>query len=284
MRTQLVGTLELDQARLLADLERSTKFHYSEPYTEFLCGRPWKSLMLFTPGGTADDDVISHYDSAKDSSFTTHGEQLPYIRKVIEKFFAVEHMTFARLAVMRENVMLPHCDYVELSDPFAQRRAVHRMHLVLATSKDCLFTEADVVYQMNVGEVWFLDATRPHGAGVLSDFRRVHLLLDFADVAQPGKLLNFAVTPSADIPASSIRSRPAISYPERATLLSLASIADMDNLREIFGIVIKTHYRNDGGADFVWDTMGEIARLSNDDAIIAEVARLHKHCILERDE
>lgn len=283
MHTQLLAKLDLDQERLREDLERSTELHYSEPYTEFLCGRPWKSAMLWAPGGETGDDIIAHYDVTKPSGVTPHGARLPYIREIIEKYFTVEHVTFARLAVITDSVMVPHRDYVELSDPLAQRRAAHRLHVCLATSEDCLFTEDDLIYRMRFGEVWFLDVTRLHGAGVLSDTRRVHLILDFADVDRE-KLLNFDVTAPVGIPESSIHPRPPLSDREREGLRSLASIVDRDNLKEIFGVVIRKHYGKDGGPNFVWDTIGEIARLSQDDEIVARVADLHRHCVLERVE
>lgn len=283
MRTQLLAKLDLDQARLHEDLVRSTELHYSEPYTEFLCGRPWKSAMLWAPGGEIGDDIIAHYDAAKPAAVTPHGERLPYIREIVEKNFAVEHVTFARLAVITDSVMVPHRDYVELSDPLAQRRAAHRLHVCLATSDECLFTEEDLVYRMRSGDVWFLDVTRQHGAGVLDETRRVHLILDFADV-DPDQLLGFEVTSPVGIPEANIRDRPPLSDRERDGLRALASVVDRDNLKEIFGVVIRKHYGKDGGPNFVWDTIGEIARLSGDDEIVAKVADLHKHCVLERVE
>jgi hypothetical protein len=283
MRTQLLTKLDLDQDRLREDLERSTGLRYSEPYTEFLCGRPWKSAMLWAPGGEVGDDIIAHYDATKPATITPYGDQLPYIREIVEKNFAVEHVTFARLAVITDSVMVPHRDYVELSDPLAQRRAAHRLHVCLATSDECLFTEDDLVYQMRSGDVWFLDVTRQHGAGVLNETRRVHLILDFADVDRE-QLLNFDVTSPVGIPESSIRPRPPLSTRERDGLLALASVVDRDNLKEIFGVVIRKHFGKDGGPDFVWHTIREIAQLSGDDEIVARVADLHKHCVLERVE
>src|SRR5271166_5457346 len=159
MSTKLLGKLDLDQERLLSDLERSLDFRYSEPYMEFNFGRPWKSVMLWAPGGEVGDDIIAHYDTGKPSGITAHGQQLPYIREIIEKNFVVENVTFARLAVATDIVMVPHRDYVELSDPVARQRAAHRLHVSLATSEDCLFAEEDVVYRMGAGEVWFLDVS-----------------------------------------------------------------------------------------------------------------------------
>ena len=282
MRTQLLGRLDLDQERLSKDLERSLGLHYSEPYMEFNFGRPWKSVMLWAPGGVIGDDIIAHYDITKPSGVTGHGECLPYIREIIEDNFVVENVTFARLAVVSGMVMVPHRDYVELSGD-AHRRAAHRLHVCLATSEDCVFTDQDVVYQMKAGEVWFLDASRLHGAGVISTTRRVHLILDLGDVDQD-HLLAFDATPSGGIPGASVRRRPRLSDREREAILSLASIVDLDNLPEIFALVVKKDYRSFGGPDFVWNTMREIARLSGDPEIVAKITSWYKHCVLERVE
>lgn len=282
MRTQLLGRLDLDQERLSKDLERSLDLHYSEPYMEFNFGRPWKSVMLWAPGGGVGDDIIAHYDITKPSGVTAHGEYLPYISEIIQDNFVTENVTFARLAVVSDMVMVPHRDYVELSGD-AHQRAAHRLHVCLATSEDCVFTDEDVVYQMKAGEVWFLDASRLHGAGVISPARRVHLILDLADV-DTGQLLAFDATPSGGIPEASIRQRPPLSDQEREAVLSLASIVDLDNLSEIFALVVKKDYRAYGGPDFVWSTMREVARLSGNPEIVAKIASWHKHCVLERVE
>lgn len=283
MRTQLLGRLDLDQERLLADLEQSLDLRYSEPYMEFNFGRPWKSVMLWAPGGEVGDDIIAHYDIDKPSGVTAHGKQLPYIREIIEKNFVADNVTFARLAVASDIVMVPHCDYVELSDPVARQRAAHRLHVSLATSEDCLFAAEDVVYRMGAGEVWFVDVSRLHGAAVLSTIRRVHLILDLADVDQ-SEVLRFPTMQTDGIPESSIRHRPALTDREREAILALSSIVDLDNLSEVFALVIKTDYRKNGGPNFVWQTMKEIARLSNKEAVTTKIAEWYKHCVMEREE
>jgi hypothetical protein len=60
-------------------------------------------------------------------------------------------------------------------------------------------------------------------------------------------------------------------------------VVDVDNLTEVFGIVIKKHYRHDGGENFVWDTMSRIAADSRDEAVQEAVRQLHGHCVLTRE-
>ncbi|WP_327334824.1 aspartyl/asparaginyl beta-hydroxylase domain-containing protein [Streptomyces anulatus] len=282
MRTKLIGKIEFDRARLLEDLERSLDIRYAEPYDEFVCGRPWKSAMLMAPGG-AEGGVLSDYDHSEPTDFTADGERLPYVQDLLRTYFNVEHITFARMISLSNSVLIPHCDYVELDDTSKQRIA-HRVHVVLSTGEDAMFNESDSVYRMKEGEVWFIDVTRPHSAGVVGDTRRVHLLIDVADVDAVEKLFKFDVELSGGIPDANLCDRPALGDEEREGLLGLSSIIDEENVMQIMALVVKKHYRKDGGPDFVWSTMSEIARRSDDEAIVKWVANLYQHTNIVRSE
>ncbi|MEU4569787.1 aspartyl/asparaginyl beta-hydroxylase domain-containing protein [Micromonospora sp. NPDC023956] len=284
MQTQLIGRVDIDQERLRTDLAATRDFRFSEPYIEFSIGRPWSSCMLWTHGGEVGDGVIAHYDPSRPSRPTPYGERLPYVTELIERTFDTEHLLFARLAVMSETVLMPHRDYVEFTEVPEEQRATHRLHVPLATNEDCLFLEDGTVYRMKSGEVWCLDVTRMHSAGVLSDFRRMHVILDFAGVPDPYRLLRADVTTRPGIPAGNTIARPALTDQEYAAVLRLAEVVDLDNLPELFGILIKKNFRRDGGPDFVWRAAREIARRSGRPEIVDRMAELHKHHMLERDE
>ena len=281
MRTQLLGSVALHEDKILAELANSAEFRYSEPYGEFLSGRSWKTCMLWSAAGEVGDGVLSHYDPDRPAMATAYGEALPYLRSVIERSFSTRHLTYARLAVMSECVIFPHRDFVELTDVPETNRAAHRLHIPLVTHDDALFTEDNLVFRMGLGEVWFLDVTQVHSAAVLSENRRVHLILDFAD-ADRDQLVSFPTHTAPGVPDHAQVNRPPLGDHERAELLSLASVVDLDNLTEVFGIVIKKHYRHDGGANFVWDTMAEIGRRSGDTAVAGRIGELHEHCVSNR--
>ncbi|MCK7623754.1 aspartyl/asparaginyl beta-hydroxylase domain-containing protein [Streptomyces sp. RS10V-4] len=267
MRTQLITTLGLDRARLAEDLERLADLPLAEPYDAFVCGRPWKAAMLMTPGG-GDGSVLEPFDRSVPAAFTATAAHLPYLRELIGEHFATEHITFARLVTLSNGVLIPHRDTVD--------GAAHRVHVVLATGPDALFAECDTVYRMAEGEIWFIDAGRAHSAGVLGDTRRVHLLLDMAGVADAGELFRFTPEPSGGIPAASLHHRPELTAAERDGLLGLSHVIDEENVREVLGLLIRKHYRRDGGPDFVWRTMTEIARRSGDARLVQRVAELHR--------
>jgi hypothetical protein len=143
--------------------------------------------------------------------------------------------------------------------------------------------EDNVIYRMLPGEVWALDVTRMHSAAVLWGTRRVHLILDFADVAD-ADLLKFAFDPATGIPAANRVSRPTLSERERDAILALSGAVDCENIKDILGLVIRKHYRKDGGDDYVWSTMRRIGTESGDPAVQAKIKDLFQHCALERDE
>ncbi|WP_274034530.1 aspartyl/asparaginyl beta-hydroxylase domain-containing protein [Streptomyces sp. MMBL 11-1] len=282
MRTQLINKIELDRERLLEDLERSLEINFAEPYDEFVCGRPWKSAMLMAPGG-GEGGVLSDFDHSKRTAFTADGERLPYVQEILSTYFNLEHVTFVRLIALSNSVLIPHCDYVELDDTSKQRIA-HRVHVVLSTAEDAMFNESDSVYRMKEGEVWFIDVTRPHSAGVVGDTRRVHLLIDVADVDDIEDLFTFTCELSGGIPDANLCDRPALGDAERDGLLSLSSIIDEENMMQIMALVVKKHYRKDGGHNFVWNTMSEIAARSGNEAIVKTVEDLYRHTNIARSE
>lgn len=275
----MLGRLDIDSDEVRADLERTTEFRFSEPYGEFLSGRSWKTCMLWSAGGRLGDGVLSGYDADRPVTTTEYGDQLPYLDQLVRKSFAVPHLVFGRLAMMSECVIFPHRDFVELTDVPAHARATHRLHVPLVTHDDAMFMEDDRVFRMGFGEVWFLDVTRVHSAAVLSTRPRVHLILDFTDA---DRLTELPPT-EPGVPPEKLVSRPPLSEVDRAELLTLASVVDADNLTEVFGIVIKKHYRRDGGEDFVWDTMSRIAARSGDPAVQEAVRELHGHCVMTRE-
>jgi hypothetical protein len=284
MRTHRLGHLEMDEQKISTELDSGSRFQYAEQYPEFQSGRPWKSCMLWSCGGEIGDGMISHYDTSKPAEPTVFGEQLPYLRHVVEDSFAVRHLLFARLVLMTDNVLVPHRDFLEFTERSSSDRAGHRLHVPLATSPDCLFMEDNTIYRMPFGDVWSLDVTRMHSAAVLSDWRRFHLILDFADVPDGTSLLRFDVNPEPGIPEDVTVSRSPLSEEEHEALLGLAGVVDMENLTDVFGIVIRKQYRKDGGDNYVWRAMREIARRSADDKVVARIEELHQHCALAREE
>src|SRR4051812_48918511 len=104
MRTQMLGRIDIDEPKLLAELEFSRDFEFVEQYPEFQSGQPWKTCMLWSCGGVIGDGVIAHYDTSEPVQPTMYGKQLPYLRELIDQSVGVEHLLFARMVVMTDAV------------------------------------------------------------------------------------------------------------------------------------------------------------------------------------
>lgn len=283
MRTHHVSVVDLNPARLHADLDRAASFSWSEAYSDYLFGGAWRNCMLYAPGGQVGDGVVTHYDTDQPATFTDYGHQLPYLKELIADTARLERLNFARLVQVSNSVIIPHRDLLELTDVREAVRNAHRLHIPLLTHDQCFFAEDEVVYRMRAGEVWFLDASRLHSVAAFTDRPRIHLMLDFVD--GPGSPLRRALSGEpAGIPAGSIATRPPLTETARAGLLGLAGVVTPDTLPEVFSIVIKHHFRYAAGPDFVWRTMHAIVEASGDRAVAAELGRQHRHYTLERAE
>lgn len=275
--------MPLDETGLAADLERSDSFLWSEAYSDYLFGGAWKSCMLWARGGDNGDGVVTNYAYDQPSTFTQYGNQLPYLRDLITATADLGRLNFVRLAKVSNSVIIPHRDLLELSELPDDTRNAHRMHIPLATNEDCFFNEGNVVFRMRKGEVWFLDAAQIHSVAVLSNEPRVHLMLDFVDIPSERPLISIdGATADAGIPDERTVKRPPVTGAQLAELLQLADVLTMDTFNEIFSIVIKNHFRYDGGDDFVWNTMEAIAGSSKDAALLRHTKELRRYYTLER--
>ena len=282
MRTRYVATIPLDEERLAKDLAHSATFRFSEAYSDYLIGGPWKSVTLWATGGDSGDGVLTNYDYGRTATFTDHGRQLPYLQEIITSTADLNRLNFVRLAVISNSVILPHRDFLELGEIPEESRSAHRLHIPLVTHDQCFFSEDNVVYRMGAGEVWFFDAYQMHSVASLSNVSRTHLIFDFVDRAGDGPLVTVDTGDDGGIPADRTVVRAPLPDEDRAELLRLANVLTMDTFWEVFAILIKKHFRYDGGDDFVWQTMMAIARASKDPAVLPHTLELHRYYTLER--
>lgn len=283
MRTQYVADTPLDDARLAKDLEQADAFPWSEAHSDYVSGGAYKSCMLWTRGGQAGDGVVTKYDHRQPAAFTEYGNQLPYLRELISTVVDLDRLNFVRLAKVQNSVIIPHRDLLELSDIPDDVRNTHRVHIPLVTNENCFFNEGNTVFRMRKGEIWFLDASRIHSVAVLSAEERIHLMLDFVDAPSARSLIKIAgQSEDAGIPQDRTVKRPPLTDADRARLLQLAGVLTMETVDDIFSIVIKKHYRYDGGDNFVWNTMIDIARASGDPEMLRHIEELRRYFTVER--
>jgi hypothetical protein len=283
MRTHFVADTPIDDARLAKDLDLCNSFPWSEAHSDYVSGGAYKSCMLWTLGGEAGDGVVTKYDHRQPGAFTQYGNQLPYLRELISTVVDLDRLNFVRLAKVQNSVIIPHRDLLELGDLPDDTRNAHRAHIPLVTNEDCFFNERNTVYRMRKGEIWFLDATEIHSVAVLSAEERIHLMLDFVNAPSAKPLVTIpGRSADAGIPQDRTVARPPLSDADRAALVQLAGVMTMETVDDVFSIVIKKHYRYDGGDDFVWNTMLDIARAAADPAVLRHIEDLHRYFTIER--
>lgn len=283
VHTHFVATTSLDEVRLARDLEESASFVWSEAYSDYLFGGAWKSCMLWAPGGDDGDGVVTNYANEQPSTFTHYGLRLAYLRELIGSVADLNRLNFVRLAKVSNSVIIPHRDLLELANLPDMDRNAHRMHIPLVTNEDCFFSEGNSVFRMRQGEVWFLDASEIHSVAVLSNEQRIHLIFDFVDQPSSAPLVKVdGDSHCTGIPGQSSVQRPRLSDADQVQLRQLANVLTMDTFNEIFSIVIKKHFRYDGGEDFVWNTMVEMAAVSDDPEVRRHAEEQRSYFTLER--
>jgi hypothetical protein len=272
-RTTRITTIDLDPHRLSGDLAVASRFGYNDSYGEFICGA-WRSCMLWNRSGDIGDTFLEDYDGSARS--TEYGAALPYLRELVERHFHLSELKFARLARLTPgSVLVPHRDYIELEEDLT------RIHLPLQTDGECFSAEDETIYQMRLGEVWFLDATRTHSAASRSDRDRVHLILDFS-TRLPAEALRSDLEIAGGIPQDSVVPRRALGPAERQSFEALSRVLDASNYQDVLAMVIKRYFEADVRASDVFGWMREIARASGRPELVAKAASHEEHCLVSR--
>lgn len=271
--TTRITRLELDRARLSADLAAAEQFGYNDSYSEFICGS-WRSCMLWNRTGDLTDAQLEDYRGA--ARITGYGGQLPYLTELVERTFRTDLLKFGRLARLTPgSVLVPHRDYLELEDDLT------RLHIPLQTGPECFSSEDETVYQMAFGELWFLDATRAHSAASYADRDRVHLILDFATPDLAGVLRSGEV-PREGIPQDSVVPRRPLKEGERESFLALAGVIGPGNFQDVLAIVIKRYFEAELAVSDVFGWLGAIAGAAGQPDLVARARRQEEHCLVSR--
>jgi len=277
VKTQRIAEIRLVVDELASDLKRLQEMRLSTAYSNYICGGPWLSCMVWALGGETGDGVLTHYEGRGSANWTRQSEQLPAVRALIEASFSTQKLKFARLGMLQPgSVIIPHRDLLELDAP------LHRLHIPLQTDENCMFTERNIVYRMRPGEVWFLDASDVHSVACFSTRNRVHLILDFGEDATAEDIFAIKYTLPGDISQDCVLRRQPMTQAERQSLLGLSSVLNERNWRTVLDLVIRQHFRCDGGNGFVWETMLEIAANASDRAAAAIVHEMHHYYLMER--
>lgn len=268
-----IGVLELDQERLKVDLALVENAGFVDSYTEYVCG-VWRTCMLRNGSGESADFQVHDYAGAPRT--TEFGSRLGYLAELVDRHFAVDRLRFARLArSMPGSVNVPHRDYVDLAAPLV------RIHVPLETAPQAYASEEQTVYRMGFGEVWFLDATRPHSIANFSRTPRTHLLLDFA-AADPDEVVALPPAVNRTVPPDAVVPRRPLADGERDALLGLAAVVDRHTLTDALAILVKRYFVAELDVEDVFTLLAEIAAGSGEPDLVDRVRWLHDHALQSR--
>ena len=113
-KTRLVGRITFDNALLKKDLKVLSELPIiKEQYDEFSSGT-WINHSLWNRTGEWTDTQYSDYDHP--AIRTQVGTATAYLSKIIEECFDVEHMRMARVRNLVKGLVIPHTDFLELSE------------------------------------------------------------------------------------------------------------------------------------------------------------------------
>jgi L-proline cis-4-hydroxylase len=276
MRTHRLGSLAINPQHLAQDIAVFETLPHSTAYSDYLCNGPWLSCALWAKGGAIKDGLIEKLPERAPGAWTAAGLQLPALRELIEGAVCHEALTSVRLAmIMPGSLIIPHRDLLELSAP------VHRFHVPLRTDDESLFAEGDAVYRMRHGELWALDASDEHSVICNSAVPRIHLILDFPDIAL-AEMMRMPVRPAEGIPRDALVDRPPLKPTEHAALLGLAGVVTLANLRTVIELVTRQLYNRAVPVSYVWDTLCAIADKAPDRAAARRLLELNRYYCLNR--
>lgn len=271
--TRRLAQLTLDEAALKEDLSRSDSFRFTEEYSEFSCGA-WKGTALCNQSGQSDDTRITDYEGSY--QVTDHGRRMPYVMSLINTHFRTDRLRFARLARMTPgSVLVPHRDYLELHQDLV------RIHIPLHTSSDCFNSENETIYQMKLGDIWFIDATQAHSAVSFFAEDRTHLIVDFSTPTVEDALA-FAPEQAAGIPSESLVPRRPLTDDELAAIRSLSSLISERNYRDVLSLLLKQYFVSDMSVSDIFDRACEMAEASGQDKVREQFEWLRQHSLTTR--
>lgn len=277
MASYIIGTLDLtkfDLASSIAYLNGISK--QAEEYDEFAQGY-WKNISLFNSTGRADD---TQYRNTRTCVPTEHVEHCQGLAHMIMACFKLDNLTMVRARNLIDGMVIPHRDFVEL-DP---RLRYLRVFLPLETNDRAFHSDASGVFQMRVGELWYLDAASDHAAINFSSGRRLFLCLDFAFASSFDDTDIIAPTaPFTRGGAPHYVHRSVIAETEKRGIVdALACLLSRETFKDLVFAVSKIRFTRDAGVAECYDWVVEAARRSSDPILLDKALKLRRYLVEER--
>ncbi len=279
MASRLLGRLPLDQDALAQDLAMINSFpRVPEEYDEFSSGF-WKNCSLWNDTGDSLDTQYRTYEGQ--ARQTAYGEKLPYVGQLLRRHFDFRHLKMVRVRNLIDAIILPHRDFVELE---GERSRYFRVFVALEHNLDSFHSDEESVFQMQPGEVWWLDAAIVHAAANFSPKSRAHLCLDFqfptaefdaSDIFADRGGIDFDVTPT-------LKSREVFDAGEEA-LAAFAPALTPHTFRDMAFLLSKLHFDKAVPIIACFDWLATMAARQEDKALEEKAKRLRSYMIERRE-
>jgi L-proline cis-4-hydroxylase len=273
MFSKCLGTLHINREKLHADVSNLHEEDYVPDYSEYTVGS-WRTAILMNQDGNLRSGEVKEYSGT--AQFTYLSQKLPNISKAIEENFDISKIKLARIAsIKKHGIILPHVDFVTFSKP------CKRYNIALISNKNCISIEEQTAYSMRSGEIWELDATRPHSAGNFSETDRISLIIDF----EPPEDEETYFTQSNNIGDSDdilLVERAEITDEMIAHYTQLSTIINAHNYRDVLSIIAKIPFFWRVDLVYVFTLMKQICEHSNNKMLIDNITKTERAFLYDR--
>lgn len=280
MRSHILGRIELDQERLAKDLAYLAAVPtVEEEYDEFSNGF-WKNIPLYNASGGSDDRLYRDLHGAP-AQPTEHVGHVPYLNEIITTVYNVERLQMARTRNLKNAIVIPHRDFVELDRELDQ---YFRTHLMLEDSPLAFHSDDDTVIHMRAGEIWFLDAAAVHSAVNFAEFSRQSLCVDLAfDGAFDEKEAFADATVYTPNLSPDVHERMPFTKEREAGILALSGVIGRENFRDILFLLSKVHYTYDVHPSETFEWLVAVSKGAGDDKMVEKSERIRDFAIGARE-
>ncbi|MFI5685497.1 aspartyl/asparaginyl beta-hydroxylase domain-containing protein [Streptomyces sp. NPDC051636] len=280
MRSHILGRIALDQERLRKDLDYLAAVPtVEEEYDEFSNGF-WKNIPLYNASGGSEDRLYRDLQGTP-AQPTEHVQQVPYLNEIITTVYNVERLQMARTRNLKNAIVIPHRDFVELDRELDQ---YFRTFMVLEDSPLAFHSDDDTVIHMRPGEIWFLDAAAVHSAVNFAEFSRQSLCVDLAFDGVFDEKEAFADTSvfAPGLIPDSPQRKP-FTKEREAGILTLSGVIGRENFRDILFLLSKVHYTYDVHPSETFEWLVAVSKGAGDDKMVEKAERVREFAIGARE-
>lgn len=276
MASKILGKINIDGVE--GDIEYlNSVAKQPEEYDEFSQGY-WKNLSLWNASGEAGD---TQYRNTGQCLPTEHACQCPGIQKLVEQHFKLDHLKMVRARSLVDGVVIPHRDFVELN----KKTTYLRVFLALEDNAQAFHSDEHGVFQMQAGEVWFLDAGITHAAVNFGLKSRMFLCLDFMfqGAFEPTGIFADASSSTACRSDFHVDRQVFTKSNEEEIVAATAKILNCFTFKDVVFALSKYHFIYELPVASCYDWIISAAERENNNVVTAKAKSLRRYLIEKRE-